>query len=60
MTIYCPSGKHAYRDRIAADLALAGVRRTGSGSHDEQRSYPCNLCRGWHLTSQPKRQNGDT
>ncbi len=50
-------GKIRYRDKIAAQLALAS---TGSNKHtrrekDEQRVYRCPQCHGWHLTSAKKR-----
>lgn len=47
----CPTGKHRYRDNIAARLALAGIDRTAP-KRREKRAYRCPRCRGWHLTSQ--------
>lgn len=47
----CPEGKIPFRDRIAADTALARRRAKDMG---EIRSYQCPLCGRWHLTSQPK------
>lgn len=47
----CPTGKHRYRDKIAAHLALARID-AGHGNRREQRAYRCPDCRGWHLTSQ--------
>lgn len=49
----CASGKARYRDKVAAMLVLATVRRR-DGSHRpklEARAYRCPQCRGWHLTS---------
>lgn len=45
-----------YRDRTAAELALAKVRHTDRGSRPklERRAYRCPRCRGWHLTT-PRR-----
>lgn len=48
----CPSGKVRFRDRIAADLALAGP----VGDKGSVRTYECPLCNGWHSTSKPKRE----
>ena len=47
--------KRRYRDRIAAELALAtsGKRRHARRDADEVRAYRCEICPGgpWHLTS---------
>lgn len=51
---HCPTGKFRYRDRIAAQLALATIDTTGP-KRRETRAYPCPACRGWHLTSQEQR-----
>ncbi len=50
-----PCRKVRYRDRIGAQLALAGLAN-GHGRHetrpkDERRAYRCPTCKGWHLTS---------
>lgn len=51
----CPTGKMMYRDRLAAQIVLAGRYARDKG---EIREYRCNLCGRWHLTSQPlKRSN---
>lgn len=47
----CPAGKHRYRDRVGALMALADTLRAGSGARNEVRAYKCHLCSGWHLTS---------
>lgn len=48
--------KVTYPDRIAADLQLEHIQlRARRTIHDESRSYECNHCRGWHLTSQEQR-----
>lgn len=44
-------GKTRYRDRAQAKSAASIIRN--SGSH--LRPYPCQFCRGWHLTSQAER-----
>lgn len=51
----CRSGKARYIDHIAARVALAEVQRKNNRQPAEQRAYRCHLCRGWHLTSQPRR-----
>lgn len=58
MSTCAAAGKVRYPDHLAAKLALA---RTGKHRHtrrpkDETRTYWCRHCRGWHLTSQPKRR----
>lgn len=50
----CRTGKERYRDRVAALLALAWLDNTDP-KRRECRAYRCDLCRGWHLTSQTKR-----
>lgn len=50
----CTTGKHRYRDRIAALLALAGIDNLDP-KRRERRAYRCPVCRGWHLTSQTKK-----
>lgn len=52
----CPSGKHRYHDHPAAMAALDDIHRDRRMNilreKTEQRAYPCDECRGWHLTSQ--------
>lgn len=43
--------KRKFRDRIAALVALAEVRRHGSDRHTERSAYRCPKCNAWHLTS---------
>jgi hypothetical protein len=54
----CRTGKVRYRDRVAALVALAQVRRTDSPNRPKQevRAYRCPLCRGWHLTARRGRR----
>lgn len=54
----CPCGKVRYRDRIAAQLALATIGRVDSSRRpkSERRPYRCPLCKGWHLTSEVRRR----
>lgn len=47
------TGKVRFRDKLAAQIELAGAVRRDKG---EQRAYRCEFCRGWHLTSQSKRR----
>ncbi|MBO2451294.1 hypothetical protein J4573_29665 [Actinomadura barringtoniae] len=53
----CPSGKVRFRDRIAANLALATIQRRDRPGREklEVRVYRCSDCRGFHLTSQRSR-----
>ena len=45
----CRSGKAAYRDRVAALLALSRI------PDGPTRAYRCQWCGAWHLTSQKRR-----
>lgn len=56
MTAACETGKTRYKDEIAAKLALATIRQKAATVHEEQRAYRCPFCRGWHLTSKPRRR----
>lgn len=47
-----PCTKRRYRDRVAAELALATIRRRDDGKHVERRIYFCDDCHAFHLTSQ--------
>ncbi|MFF2383686.1 hypothetical protein [Streptomyces sp. NPDC058108] len=51
----CPTGKRRYRDRIGAQFALAEAVNRDTERRREKRAYRCPACRGWHLTSKPKR-----
>lgn len=46
--------KRAYKDRIAALLALANTQNVDSPTRakTEKRAYRCSYCKKWHLTSQ--------
>lgn len=63
MTTSCSSGKRRFRDRIAAEAALARItfrhevsgRRRAHAYKVPVRTYRCPECHGWHLTS---RANG--
>jgi len=51
----CPSGKIRYKTRNDTKTAIAGGRQNRADGKDyvPVRAYPCNLCNGFHLTSQP-------
>jgi hypothetical protein len=51
----CPTKKVRYRDRLSAQIALADTSRRHASKREEARVYSCSMCRGWHLTSAPKR-----
>ena len=38
-------------DKIGAKLALAAIRKRRNGWKTEQRSYWCDECKSYHLTS---------
>lgn len=53
-------GKVRYRDKAQAlGAARARTRPALPGAIDDKakylRTYPCHICNGWHLTSQPSR-----
>jgi hypothetical protein len=49
--------KRRYRDEVAAKLALSRIATFGEQRETmPTRAYPCPICRGWHLTSQPRRE----
>lgn len=54
-----PCAKVRYRDELGAKIALANTaaaaNRQGDEKRQEQRAYRCPKCKGWHLTSEPKR-----
>ena len=45
--------KRRYRDEVSAKLALVSTSNNAHRRHKtEIRTYKCNRCRGYHLTSQ--------
>lgn len=50
------TGKIAYRDRIAAMLAMAACRHARSGTRQERQLYRCPFCHKWHLTKQENKK----
>lgn len=58
-TTYCRrAGKTRYWDDVAAKLELSRISNKGGGNQIPTRIYRCEFCKGWHLTSQPKRNDG--
>lgn len=55
----CPSGKIRYRDHLEAVRGLHSTQRAKrySSQRREVRSYLCQVCSGWHLTSQADRKS---
>jgi len=59
----CSTGKLRFRSREQAQAALVQAKHARVAAHalgrpssrNEQRSYQCPTCSGWHLTSQPLR-----
>jgi hypothetical protein len=55
----CPTGKTRFRDHQESVSALhrsanhrvVDLSERGFTKRQEIRSYPCDLCSGWHLTS---------
>lgn len=50
----CPTGKKKFDVEVDAWTALGEhiVARTKGANRQERRVYDCDLCTGWHLTSQ--------
>lgn len=46
----CRCGKAVFRDRIAAEIALANAARRNNSNRREVRAYRCEY-RKWHITS---------
>ena len=49
------AGKTRYRDEAAAQVALHNIEWDQSDSGGSLRTYRCDYCDRWHLTSQPRR-----
>lgn len=47
--------KVRYHDRIGALIALASTQYAPRSKREEVRVYRCPKCKGWHLTSKPRR-----
>lgn len=58
------SGKDRYPNKLECDLAIADIHRSNNHNRHRKfreeptRSYQCEACKGWHMTSQPKRSAG--
>lgn len=57
-TMGCPSGKRRFAIESVADAALDSIWRyaiqgTTKSEKLPCRTYPCDLCEGYHHTSQP-------
>jgi hypothetical protein len=47
-----PTRKVRYRSRGQAQAALDVIAENGDPRHQERRAYACELCLGYHLTSE--------
>lgn len=62
----CKTGKR-YPDELSANIAIANqqLKANRHRKHGKKgveipiRSYPCPFCKGWHTTSQPKRNQNN-
>ena len=52
---YAGSKTGSYDTCAEALAALKDIQRRSTRDRKPQRAYPCQGCRKWHLTSQPKR-----
>jgi hypothetical protein len=48
--------KVRYPMQVDAQLALFKLSRQDKPEHLENRAYQCPHCKGWHLTSQPLKE----
>ena len=52
----CRTGKSRFPNRVEAMIALSETTRpTAKSNRSEQRIYLCQMCAGWHMTSQSLR-----
>jgi hypothetical protein len=52
--------KKSYKYELSAQIALADCMSDKTKKRKEIRYYFCRVCRGYHLTSQPKKgKNGE-
>lgn len=55
-TGFCQATKKVrYPDSLSAKMALSTLRRVSDRERVPSREYSCQHCKGWHLTSQPKK-----
>lgn len=52
----CPTGKVRFRNKLDAKIAMASTQRAKGSNREENRTYRCEMCHGWHLTSQKRRR----
>lgn len=58
-TSFCrKANKTRYWDEVAAKLDLSRIQNNGGGNLLPTRAYRCPMCKGWHLTSQEKKNDG--
>jgi hypothetical protein len=55
MEICSKQHKKSYKYELSAQIALADCMADRTGKRNEIRYYFCRACRGYHLTSQPKK-----
>jgi hypothetical protein len=56
VSLACRVGKSGCYATLAEALKeLARIQQVSTRDVQPQRAYPCNFCRAWHLTSQPRR-----
>lgn len=54
MTRECPSGKQSFRNKGDAQNGMERIQRENPTTSRLRNVYPCELCRSWHMTSQPR------
>ena len=55
-TGYCKVEKKVrYVDHIAAKMAISTLSRVSEREKVPSRAYQCKHCKGWHLTSQARK-----
>lgn len=61
----CRTGKKRHRDKVDAEITLFKtinyIEKMGTDRKKPKRTYECEFCHGWHLTSKDerKRANGE-
>lgn len=49
--IFCPTGKKVYTNQKHANRDVNYIKKVSSKTHIPKRSYRCDICKMWHLTS---------
>lgn len=57
--IVASCNKRRYKTRLDALLGLSRCDGSRNGGREETRSYKCDRCNGWHLTSQIQKDQKD-